>query len=170
MAQAGTQNGDFYIFGNCYVAGLIPLPGAAAYITDVLISATAAIDSTKVKAERQRVETLANYGATPAAVRKTIGRCRRTSGGTIVGVVAGLVQPLTVGSLTVDVLKNGTTILAAPIALNTTGGTGGTAYDAVAGTLAVTTLAAGDTLEVVVAVTGPTGGGGLYVELLTKES
>lgn len=169
MASPTTFPGDVVIPGTAYVGGIVANPGAGAYITNTLISASAAIDSTKLVMERQYVETLANHGTTPAAVRKTIGICRRTTG-TIVGVRAGLVTVLASGTITVDVYKNGTTILTGTITLNSSAGTGGTAYDKVAGTLSVTTLAAGDVLEVVGTVSTPSGGGGWFVEVVTRET
>jgi hypothetical protein len=94
---------------------------------------------------------------------------------TVVGV-AGVIEAVGLGSIvacvgdatiTVDVKLNGTTILSAPVELDSTN----TARVAVAGVLSVTALAAGDLLEVVIAVDAGTGtlGTGLFVQVKLRE-
>ena len=144
------------------------LYSSQATITNAMVSATAGVEATKLQHQHQHCRSLANHGATPAALRQTIATVRGTTG-SVVRFEAGLVTALASGSLTVDLYKNGSTILTAPIALNSSGGTGGTAFDKVAATFASTTLAQGDVLEFVLAVSTPSGGGGLFCQLTTRE-
>lgn len=164
MAQT-TMPGDLMVEGTL-TARIVA--SRTASITNAMVSATAAIDATKMQHQHQHPVVLQNHGSAPTAVRKTIARVRGLTG-TVVRFEAGIVQPLTVGSVTVDLYKNGSTILSAVITLNTTVGTGGVAYNTVVGTLASASLVQDDVLEVVVAVTTPTGGGGLFCQLTTRE-
>jgi len=109
------------------------------------------------------------YGQSGAAVAATVPIH------TVVGAT-GVIESVKVGSIvactgnaeiTVDVKKNGTTVLSAAIVLDSTN----TARIAESGTLSVTALVAGDLLEVVVAVNAGTGalGTGLFVQVKSRE-
>lgn len=102
-----------------------------------------------------------------ASVTIPIHECRGTAG-TIRSFRAGSIA-IAVGAatVTVDLKKNGVTVLSAVITLDT----GNAARVSEAGTLSTTSLAAGDLLEVVVVATA--GGGtlptGLWCTLLVDE-
>jgi hypothetical protein len=88
--------------------------------------------------------------------------------GTLLSFKAGsIVANIGAATVTLDLKKNGVTALSAVITLNNAN----TARVAVSGTLSVTTLAAGDVLEVVATATA--GGGtlatGVFAELRWKE-
>ena len=153
---------DVVFTGAVKFAGTVQLKAGCIRNTD--IEATAGIGADKLE---QPV--YACYGQSGTAVAATVPIH------TVVGV-AGVIQSVKVGSIvacignaeiTVDVKKNGTTVLNAPISLTVAN----TARVAVAGVLTVTTLAAGDLLEVVVAVNAGTGtlGTGLFVQVKLRE-
>lgn len=92
----------------------------------------------------------------------------RGAGATLKQVVAGVsVACLSGATITVDVLKNGTTILTAPIEIDDAD----VAYDLVAGVIDDADLAQDDVLEVVVDVTagGGTVGQGVFAALTIAE-
>lgn len=137
-------------------------------IDDNMVAANANIAATKLQHQHQIVRSLANHGATPSAVRQVLARIYGATG-TLFSFRAGLVTALTVGSATVDLYKNGSSILTGTVSLTTSGGSGGTNYDTVAGVLSSASVVAGDVLEVVGTVSTPTGGGGWYVFLGWRE-
>jgi hypothetical protein len=170
MPQPNTIPGDLMVQGVGFFKDIVPMPGATGHIDNSLISPTAAIDATKSQADRQSIRSLANYGATPAAVRQVIGYVTRAGGGTIVGFSVGVVQAIASGTVTVDLYVAGASVLTAPIALSSAGGSGGSAGDVVAGTIATPALVLGSRIEVVVTVSTPSGGGGLFASLVTREN
>lgn len=133
-------------FGNANVNGNDPIDNAKLY--------------------QQRTDRYAQpHGTAAVTYRGPIKRCRAT--GTVIDVKAGLVVP-NVGAATVavDILKNGTSILSAPISIGVA-----LAYAVSTGTVSVSALAANDVLEVSVTATagGGTLGQGLFVEVASRE-
>jgi hypothetical protein len=159
--------GDLFVPGFLFVGGIVGNNGCSPLLTDALISPTAAIQASKLKQQRIIAKDLQNYGSTAVAVRKALFKVLGTNP-SVLSFRAGVVQAISAGSLTVDLLKNGSSILSAPITLNSPGGTGGTAFDTETGTV-TGSVAAGDVLEANVAVSGLTGGGGLFCELALNE-
>lgn len=168
MAIAVTGAGDAYFSGVVYCQGFVLLPGGSSLLTDAFIAASAGIKATKLQQQREPLVSISNYGSAPAAVRRTIRRINGATG-TVTKISAGVTQALTAGSVTVDVLKNGTSILSSAITLNTTPGTGGTAGDVVNGVISTPGLVAGDKLEMNVTVSAPTGGGGCDCQVIFTE-
>jgi hypothetical protein len=167
-AIGNTVNGDLLVLGNTITNGVIPGGNPAGYINDGLISAAAGIQYTKLQQQATIRESIQVYGSNPAATRKTVFICNGATG-SILSIKVCVVQVLASGSFNVDVLKNGTTVLSATIAMSSTGGSGGTAYDKVAGTVTAPALVAGDVLEMNVTVSSPSGGGGAMCELVVKQ-
>lgn len=106
-----------------------------------------------------------------AAVAANTGQIfyRATGDGTVLGVHAGFIQAATGDSTaTIDVKKNGTTILNSTIVLDNTNA----AYASEAGSVVASpTYVEGDIFEVVVAVAAGSGvpGQGLFVQLTVDE-
>lgn len=156
--------GAFDFTGTIRFLGAVALPAGG--IRDADVAATAGIAHTKL--EHQRVVT---YGQNGTAAAATVPiHCVYGATGDVLSVKAGSIAKCTGDStISVDVKKNGTTILAAPIVLDV----GNTARVAEAGTLVASpTLAAGDLLEAVIAVTAGTSnalGTGLWVTVALNE-
>lgn len=107
------------------------------------------------------------HGTAVVARREVIHRAH--AAGSIVGVDAGLVVACVGGAtVTIDIKKNGTTVLSGSVVLDNTN----SAFTSEAGAFSSTTLAAGDVLEadVTVAAGGGTIGQGLYVSLVVREA
>lgn len=141
MPEASRHEGDHYFAGSLRAATLYPPDGC---IADAHVSSAAAIDATKLEHQHN----IAYGQANAAAVDETrvIYVCRGAAG-TVMAVKAGSIAAA-VGdaSCTVDVKKNGTTILDAPITLDSSNA----AYTPEAGVVSVTALVAGDVLTVVI--------------------
>ena len=171
MAEASRHEGDHYFAGSVRMATVyLPL----LCVADAQVSATAAIDATKLEHQHN----IAYGQANAAAVDETrvIYVCRGATG-TVMAVKAGSIAAA-VGdaNCTVDVKKNGTTILTAPITLDSSNA----AYTPEAGTVSVSGLVAGDVLTVVIdgtinpdATTTTSGAEamptGVYVEVVVHE-
>lgn len=107
------------------------------------------------------------HGSAASAERRIIHR--GYGAGTTISVRAGVsVACIGDSTITVDVYKNGTTILSAPIVLDNSN----TAFAQEAGTISVAGYSAGDDLEVVVTVSAGTGtlGQGLHVDVVLNEA
>lgn len=110
-----------------------------------------------------------HYGATGTAATATVPifECRGATG-TIRQIRAGsIVANIGAATVTIDLKKNGTTVLSGVITLDS----GNTARISEGGTLSVTSLVVGDLLEIVVTATA--GGGtlatGLWVDVTVDE-
>ena len=140
---------------------LIPSLGC---ILDSHVNAGAAIASVKLM-HRHR-QTVCQANTTVAAQTVPINACIGTAG-TVIAFKAGCIAKGTTGSFTVDLLKNGSTILSAVITVDGTGST--TSRVLKPGTVSAATVAVGDWLDVVVAVASPTQTG-LLVQLDIDET
>lgn len=138
----------------------------AGCITDAAVQAAANVAASKL--EHQHQQLLASSGlAAVAALREAIHRVRGSTG-TLVAFAAWLRQGCVGDStVTVDLWKNGASVLTAPLVLNSTHA----AFVAVNGTFSVASLAAGDVLEVNVTVNAGTGtlGQGLGAQVTLRE-
>ncbi len=168
MAITLSSTGDGYFQGIIYCQGFALLSGGSSLLTNAFIAASAGISATKLQQQRVKHFTVIKHGSSPAAIRDTVERINGATG-TLVKISVGVTQAIASGSLTVDVLKNGTTVLTGVMTLNSTPGTGGTAGDVVNGTLSTSALVAGDKLEVNVAVSSPSGGGGCDCQIVFTE-
>lgn len=138
----------------------------AGSITAAAIAAAAGIPATKL--QHQHELTFGQPNTTAATETRVVHVVYGTTGSILafkagsIGVCAGA------ATITVDLKKNGTSVLSSPITLNS----GNAARVAVAGTLSGSpTLAAGDVLEVVVTATagGGTLGTGLFASVVLTE-
>lgn len=141
----------------------------AGCVTDAKVAANAGIKASKL--EHQHRETYAQESDTTAAAEARVVHVVKGTAGEVRSIKAGCVTPC-VGDavVTVDLLKNGVSILTATFDLTSAQ----SAYDLVAGTIDTATLEADDVLEVDIAVAAGTGtlGKGVfcYVDLWEDES
>jgi hypothetical protein len=163
MALSGPSQhvGDLDITGNLTV-GSIDIPAAS--IGDDEISPTAAIAASK-----QVHRVYAKYQQSGTAVTATALLHTAYAAGTALAVaITTLTVAVGAATVTIDVKKNGTTILSGIVTLDT----GNVAYVAETGTISVPSYATGDTYSAVVVATA--GGGtlptGLLVELILNEN
>lgn len=140
--------GDHFFTGNLR-AGTMTLPGNA--VTNGTVQPGAAIDTSKLNHRHRFRYSQPNTTATTET--KAIGYVYGATGTLIAFHVGSIVPNLTTATVTVDLRKNGTTMLTGVVTLNNAN----TARVSVAGTLASTALVAGDLLEVVVTATAAGG-------------
>jgi hypothetical protein len=156
--------------GNLVVQGVLTpkaLSAPANCVGDANVNGSNPI--TAVKLEHQHQKNFAQVtGSVAAAERRAVHSAR--SAGTVVNVRAKLLVANSGGgtpTVTVDVLKNGTSILSAAVSIVTADGTNWKT-----GAITVPTYAADDVFEVnvTVAAGGGTLGQGLTVELTAREA
>ncbi len=149
MAQS-TITGDVYVTGSLNAGSNRPSAGSVA---DAQVAAfagtTTGIQADKLQHRAQKE--YADESATLATSQARVIHVVRGIAGTVKDFYAGAVVPLVApATTTVDLLKNGTTMLTAPISL----AAADLAYAVKIGTLASTALVAGDVLEVRIVVGG----------------
>lgn len=158
---ASRHEGDLYVAGNLSASSFSAPAGS---VTNAMVAASAGIDATKLEHQHRPI-----YAQNGTASSVTVPlHCVRGATGTLLQVQAGTIAACAgAATITVDVKKNGTTVLSSAITLDN----GNTARVAEAGTLSVTSLVAGDLLEVVITATagGGTLGTGLWVQLTLEE-
>lgn len=118
---------------------------------------------------KQQINQMVNqaHGTAATTDRRVIHRAY--GNGTITAVYAGVVVACVgAATITVDLRKNGTTVLSGVITINNAIA----AYAAVLGSVSSATYAAGDVLEVVITATagGGTLGQGLFIQLICNEN
>lgn len=161
MAQVLRIDGDAHITGSVSCGGFSSSSGS---ITNAMVSASADILSTKLEMQKS-----ITYGQNGTASSVTVPiHCVYGATGVVLSLKAGsIVANIGAATVTVDLKKNGTTMLSGVITLDNSN----TARVAEAGSLSVTSLAAGDLLEIVTVATA--GGGtlatGLFVTLTWSE-
>jgi hypothetical protein len=145
-------------------AGFMVIPTNS--INNDSIIATANIDATKC--QQQYVKSLAlSANATSAAVtRQVIHAVYGLTGTVIEFAVGATVAPTGGDSVTVTLLKNGTTILTANVVLNNTS----VNFVPVEGTISSGSVVAGDILEVNVSAVSGTTCKGLFARLVIRET
>ena len=154
--------------GDVYVAGTLSAERmvlAAASVANVNVQALADIDASKL--EHQYRAQYAQESATDAVseARVIVPRVYGATG-TILSFRAGnVVAAGATTTVTVDLLKNGSSVLTAPISLDSTT----TAYTSVAASFASTALVVGDVLEVEITLTGSNEPKGVYCVLDWRE-
>lgn len=159
--MAGRIEEDLYFAGHTTFRS-VTLPNNT--VANAQIAADAAIATTKMRHKHRK-----GRGQNGTAAAETVGA--HVVVGTTATVVAFQAGSITVCSgnatITIDLRKNGSSILAAPIVLDSTN----TARVVEAASIASAGLVAGDWLEVVVTVNPGTGtlGTGLYWELEVDE-
>ena len=152
--------GDLYVDGN---VSSLTLGVPAGTITNASVNAAAGIVATKLVPQQT-----ITYGQAGSAVDATVVvHCAQTAGTIAEFCVGSVVLAIGAAVVTVDLKKNGTTCLSAPITLDSAN----TAYVAEDGTLTVTTYVAGDVLTIVVDETagGGTAPTGLFASVSIRE-
>lgn len=130
--------------------------------------ASASDPITAEKLEHQYALTVSQANGSASVTDRRVIHVGHGTAGEVLMVRAGVKTACIGGAtLTIDVLKNGTTILSSTFAINSTHA----AYELVEGTVSVAAFAAEDVFEV--SVTAATGGGtqgqGLFVQLVVRE-
>jgi hypothetical protein len=150
-------DGDLVVTGNISARTFTPPTGS---VLNASVSPTAAIAATKIQKPRL---TRLNQNGTATAETRAVYECRGVTA-TIQGMRVGSIGPCVGGAtITVDLKKNGTTVLSGVVTLNNAN----TARVAVDAAVTSTALVVGDWLEVVVTATagGGTIGTGLFVQV-----
>lgn len=162
MAVATRIEGDLYVAGNINSR---TMKVAAGSVDNAAVSASAAIDPSKLGHQHRIGYGQPNTAATTET--RPIFVCRGATGATLAIHAGSIVAAIGAATVTIDLKKNGASVLTGVITLNNAN----TARVAVAGTLATTTLVAGDWLELVITATA--GGGtlptGLFVIVTLTE-
>lgn len=152
---------DLVIAGNLS-AGTITL--SASSVTDAKVASAADIAATKLRHQHRAMWQQPNTAAT--AETRVIHHAY--GDGDIIAVKAGsIVAAIGDSTVTIDIKKNGTTILTGTIQLDNAN----SAYTAEAGTLATMTCSAGDVFTAVITISAGTGTlpTGVYVALTVNE-
>ena len=170
MSQAAQYQGDLVVNGVVYANGF---SGRQGTVNDTMIvtpaTPSAAIQGQKVQHQYNRVVDLNGTStATAATVRRTVHVAHGTAG-TILGFHVGAVGAAVGGAtVTVDLKKNGSSILTSTITLDNSAA----AFALVAGSLSASTIAAGDVLEAQITAVSAGGGTlptGVFCRLVTRE-
>ncbi|GAH41302.1 unnamed protein product [marine sediment metagenome] len=149
MANPTRIEGDVFVAGNVRAVSMTIPAGA---VGAEAVAPGADLPATKLRHEHRR--TYAQESATEVADEARVVHVVRGVAAEAVAFVAGVVVPATVDdTATVDLLKNGVSILTAPISLSVAQA----AYEVVAGAIATAALVAEDVLEVVIAGTHAAG-------------
>lgn len=134
-------------------------------VTDAKVAAGAGIKHTKL--EHQHRIPFSQVGTAASNAGQVIYRCSGATGTILELAVGSIGIAVGAATVTVDLKKNGTTVLSGVVTLDT----GNTAYIAELASISVPGIAAGDALSLVVVAT--VGGGtlptGLFVSLTVKE-
>jgi hypothetical protein len=138
----------------------------ASSVSNASIEAGANVDAAKLDHQHQQVVTQV-HGSAAVDERRVIHVVKGATA-TLIAFRAGVVVACIGDStITVDLRKNGTTMLTAVISIDS----GDAAYAILSATLASTSLVTGDVLEVVIDATVGTGtlGQGLFAEVTLRE-
>lgn len=155
--------GDLLVEGSL-VASQLAVPMGA--ISDIQVAPAAGIQATKLEHQHRLMYAQQNSAAT--AETRVVYVCYGASG-SVVDFRAGCISVCTGNAtITLDLLRNGSSILASPLVLNSSD----TNRVAKQGVVSSSTLAAGNVLELVVTVSAGTGtlGTGLFAALTVHES
>lgn len=156
-------NSGIIVRGAARFLGTLVIPSGA--VDDDSVATGADIDPAKLR--HQNILMFAqDSDATAAAQTKVVDVVQ--GAGEVYKVDAGMVSPNSGdATVTVDLHKNGVSILSSPIELSSSEA----AYALVSGTVATTAVVADDVLEVVVTVNAGTGtlGNGPFVRVVTRE-
>lgn len=166
MAIVQRVTGDLYVSGEL-IASAIRYPAGGIGAADV--ESAAGIEASKL--EHQHQQTYTQASATTAAADRRVIHVVQGATGSVEAIQASAVTKMSSGggddkAVTVDLYKNGSSILSAPISMTKTTLTAN--YLLLDGTITSATLAADDVLEIVVAVSGSTGTQALGVFAVVK--
>jgi len=163
MATPSRIEGDVYVSGN--IASLtMAIPSGTIIDDDV----NAAADIVTTKMQHQYAKNYSQAGGSTSVAEQRVIHTPYGATGTVVAFVAGVIT-LDIGAstTTVDLKKNGTSVLSAVITLDS----GNTVRVVEAGTISTAAYVAGDCFEVVVACTpgGGTQSKGVYAQAIFRE-
>ncbi len=164
MAELSVFRGDIH-FDGTVTAARLSVPASS--ITNDKVAADAAIATTKLL--HRRSITAAQGNSDDAAVSKTKPLHVVRAAGTVIAFNAGcVVANIGAATVTVDLKKNGASILTAVIEIDS----GDAAYAKLNGAIATAPVVAGDVLEYTVVATagGGTVGKGLFANLVIDEA
>lgn len=147
MAQSKID-GDLFVGGALGCRTLSPPAGS---ITNAAVAALAGVSASKLQHQHRVPWSQANV--TAAAETRVVYVCHGTTGTVLAFVAGSIAKAVGDSTATIDLKKNGTTVLSAPIVLDNAN----TARVVEAGTVSVPALVAGDVLEVVVTVSAGSG-------------
>lgn len=163
MATQNVIDGDLTVRGTfrCTSAGL-----PAASVGDNQFASSDPLSA--AKQEHQHEEVVAQVHGTAAVTERRVLHVARGAGSVTAFRAGVVVANVGAATITVDLRKNGTTVLSAVVTLNNTH----TAYTKVDGTVSVPTYVAGDVFEVVITATagGGTLGQGLFAQGVFREA
>lgn len=161
MATSNIQ-GNVNITGHLS-AGSMTVP--ANTVLDDNVRSDADIEATKLQHQHQITRALSPH-ATAASTKREVLHSVYGATGTITSFSVGAtVAPTGGDSVVVDLLKNGTTVLSGTVTLDS----GNSNFVPEDGTVSVTSLVAGDVLEVNVSSVSGTTCKGLYARLVVRE-
>lgn len=163
MAIVNTITGDLHVAGNIN-SRTMSIP--AGTVEDDDVKAAAGLAASKLEHQHQKV--YAQESSAAAAAEDRVVHVVYGATGSIVGFEAGSVVACVGDStITIDLHKNGSSILSAAIVLDSTN----TAYIVETGAIDTSTLADGDVLEIVITVSAGTGtlGKGLFASVILRE-
>lgn len=155
--------GDVRIEGNLSVTGTSYQ--SAASITNASVASNAEIASTKVKHRRTGFYSDI-IGTDVVTSGRVLYRCYASVGTILKAYCGSVVAAGAATTVTVDIKKNGTTVLSATIVLDN----GNTAYVAEEGTLSVTSLVAGDVITATWTLSGANEPTGFFVGVDVEEA
>lgn len=162
MADLSTHSGDLLVTGRL-IAGTISLPADAVQDTQVIAAANLAAS----KLEHQYQKVWAQESTTDAATERRVVHVVKGTTGTLISFKAGAVTVAGAATtVTVDLLKNGTTVLTSVITLDNSQ----VAYELEDGSAFTSTaLVVGDVLEIKLILTGTNEPKGVFAEVVLRE-
>lgn len=163
MSQQVVQS-DLYVNGNLSSS---TFTAPAASITDSMIQGAAGIQASKLQHQYEKPYSNGDAAATAVSEQRVLHVVRGATA-TVIEFGAGAIVPLVApDTCTVDILKNGTSILSAAIAL----AAGDLARQFKTGSLSGTSAVAGDVFEVKVTATHSSGTlpKGVFAQLKIRE-
>ena len=162
MANPTRIEGDVHVAGT--LTALVNTPSALS-VTNAKVAAAAAIAATKMEHQYKK-----NYGEESAtgvgALVRPIHVVYGATGTLVDFSVSSVVAATGSGSVEVDLLKNGTTVLTTKAILTTTE----TSYETVKAVIGTTALVAGDVLEMSIGTPTATAPKGISVDLTLRET
>ena len=163
MATPSRHEGGLHVDGNLTMK-TIGLPAGG--VVNTHVSENAGLDATKLK-HQYEITQAQGSGDNVAAETQVRHLVYGTTGEVIAFEGGSIVAGLGTYEVTIDLLKNGTTVLTTPVVLTTNE----TAMEVVSSVIGTTPLVANDVLEVDISITGTTGTAaqGVFSRLVVRE-
>lgn len=162
MSVVQTVDGDVVIRGSLTATGAVNLPAGS--VANAAIASVADIDASKM--EHQYELTLSGaLGAAAATEARVIHVVYGATGAILAFRAGAVVAAGTSTTLSIDLKKNGTTVLSAPISLSNAQA----AYQLASGTVAVPGLVSGDVLTAHATLSGSNAAQGWFCQVVLRE-